>query len=574
MKRLVYTATVCLLFTLLFAALPRTFSRSEIFQKAILQTRDVFFKVRHLSQDPPALARQITLVRIDDESSQKLGLRWPWPRRTFAELVDRLTRSGAKVVGLNLFFGGLEDGGDASTRQLAEAMRAHGNVVVGATFSADQQLLKPNPIVAEAAARIGYLEKIIDPDFVIRRSYLLRGYSLRSSGAAVRSSNADDLFESSFPLALVSSYSEKSHSDRPHYDRGLGLLTVGADPHVGVYLEKDASYAVNYLAKESDFIRVPAWKVIEGKAAPSDLKGKVVIVGLASSLLGDTHPTPLGVFTGSGIHANEFLSIVTGRALRFVPDRISYLVSWLVSMCVLLLFLTRRLWWGLGGYGLTIVGLLLGTQQLFARDVVMEPFILLTGPTLATVFGVVASSLRLLLENRGLETKVIHDKMTGLYTYEYLRQCLEEEWKRCQRSKLPVSVVMTDLDRFKKINDTLGHEVGNDMIRRTGDVLRQCVRRYDVVSRYGGDEFVILLWHATLDEAKAFRLRLREMYHEMAKKLDDERLHDSSISIGVASYDPKVDPKYPPDPQRLVEDADKDLFEDKESRRKPGEPRR
>ena len=126
---------------------------------------------------------------------------------------------------------------------------------------------------------------------------------------------------------------------------------------------------------------------------------------------------------------------------------------------------------------------------------------------------------------------------------------------------------MTDLDRFKKINDTLGHEVGNEMIKRAADVIRDSARRYDIVSRYGGDEFVVLLWHTNLEEAKAYRERLRGLYHAMAAKLEPA-LQDSSISIGVASFDPAVNSSYPQDSQRLVEDADKDLFTDKESRRK------
>jgi diguanylate cyclase (GGDEF)-like protein len=144
---------------------------------------------------------------------------------------------------------------------------------------------------------------------------------------------------------------------------------------------------------------------------------------------------------------------------------------------------------------------------------------------------------------------------------------LEDEWKRCQKGKLPVSIVMTDLDRFKQINDTLGHEVGNDMIKRAARVIKESVRGYDVVSRYGGDEFVILLWHTTQKEADAYRERLRGLYHGMAKQLAPE-LQGSSISIGVATYDPSVDPLYPTDTQKLIEEADKDLFADKESRRK------
>lgn len=559
------------LFSLLFWCLPAYVQTADFLRKMSLETRDVFFKIRRMSSEKPKRASEVLVVAIDEESCQVLEARWPWSRNVFAKMIDQLAGRGAKVIGLNVSFMGLEDGNDASSRELARAMRDHGNVIVGATFDKTSKIIRPSPVIAEAVAGYGYLEKIVDTDFRIRRSYLLRLYSSRQLEDAGFDGEGDALFESSFPLALAAA--QTGDAGKPRFDRDLGLLTVGK-PKVGLYLGHDGSYVINYLASEADFQTVPAWKVIQGKVDADKVRGRTVLVGLTSSLFGDTHPTPLGVQSGIGIHANELIAVLDGRVLRFVPDRLTFLAAWLASLAVLALFLRRRFWLGFFGYLAVSFLLFVGAQMAFARDFVIEPFILLLGSTLAAVTGVLANSIRLLLENKGLETKVIHDKMTGLYKYEYLRECLEEEWRRCKRGNLPVSIVMTDLDRFKKINDTLGHEVGNQMIMRAGEVIKESARRYDIVSRYGGDEFVILLWHANLTEAQAYRTRLRDMYHAMAAKLDDPMLKQSSISIGVASYDPAVDPKYPPDPQRLIEDADKDLFTDKESRRKPGEERR
>lgn len=558
MKKYFYPAAVLVIFSAIYWSLPIYFESSEIIQKATLNTRDLFFKIRHLSSGKPEILKEIVFVSIDDESCQKLNARWPWSRHTFASMIDELTARGARVVGLNVFFGGLEDGSSESSRILAEAINAHGNVVVGATFDEANHLVKPSPLIAEAAAGIGYLEKIMDPDLEIRRSYLVRSYYTQKV--------AGNFFEPSFPLELTARYLDASGAHAAQYDRELGFVTVGRSPRRAVFLDSDGSYTINYLASESDFLKIPAWKVVQGKVSDADIRNKVVLIGLRSSLFSDMHATPFGIMSGIGIHANEFISIVSGRMLRFVPDRITQTIAWFVGLCVLGLYLARRFWLGLLGSFMAIGGLFMAAQLLFARDYVMEPFIVLLGPFFATLAGFFTNSLRLLLENKGLETKVIHDKLTGLYKYEYLRECLEEEWKRCVRAKAPVSIIMTDLDRFKQINDTLGHEVGNQMIIRAGNVIQESARRYDVVSRYGGDEFVILLWHSGLEEAKAYRERLREMYHAMVKTLEPA-LQSSSISIGVAAFDPMKDPGNPSHPQALIEEADKDLFRDKNSRR-------
>jgi diguanylate cyclase (GGDEF)-like protein len=336
----------------------------------------------------------------------------------------------------------------------------------------------------------------------------------------------------------------------------------------------DGQYPINFLLSESDFKKIPAWKVLQNKVTDGSLRGKTVFVGITSSLLAEKHATPLGLMPGVLVHADEYIALASDRRLKSAPEAAVDGVAWLVSLGLLLVFLSRKVWWAvlaaLGALFLSFIA----AQIALSKDWLIHPFILLAGPVLALVTGVAAELLFLFLEKRGLEKKVIHDKMTGLYTYDYLRLRLDDEWKRCLKLQLPVSVAMTDLDRFKKINDTLGHETGNRMILRAADVIRQSVRGYDVVSRYGGDEFVILLWHADLNEARAYRERLRKQYEAMAAKLEEPLLKVSSVSIGVASFDPKVTAGNPATPQELVEKADQDLFRDKESRRKPGEPSR
>ena len=568
MKKYFYPAAVLIVFSSIYWSLPFYFESSETVQKLALNTRDLFFKIRRLSSAEPGILKEIVFVSIDDESCRKLNARWPWSRRTFAVMIDELAARGARLIGLNVSFAGLEDGSSESSQILAQALRTHGNVVVGATFDESNRLVGPSPLIAEAAARVGYLEKIMDADLSIRRSYLVRPYAVQkiAGPGGLTAANAGGFFESSFPLQLVAGYSDGLEKNNPGYDRVLGLVTVGNAPRRAVFLEPDGSYTINYLAAESDFLTIPAWKVVQGKVSGSEIRNKMVLIGLRSSLFSDMHSTPFGIMSGIGIHANELISILSGRMLRFVPDKVTETIAWLVGLCVLGLYLSRRFWLGIAGSVAAVGGVFIGSQLLFAQDMVMEPFTALFGPFFATLAGFFANSLQLLLENKGLETKVIHDKLTGLYKYEYLRECLEEEWKRCLRAKSPVSVVMTDLDRFKQVNDTLGHEVGNDMIKRAGKVIQESARRYDVVSRYGGDEFVILLWHSSLEEAKIYRERLRDMYHTMVKTLEPA-LQGSSISIGVASFDPAKNPRTPPHPQALIEEADKDLFLDKQSHR-------
>lgn len=568
MKRRTLLIATLVLFSAVFWAAPAfLFSEGGALETQRLAARDALFAMRRASAEPPAEIEGAAVVVIDDESCARLGARWPWPRALIEKLVASLTAAGARVIALNLSFTGLENG-EESTQLLAAALKAHGKTVLGATFGRDGRLLKPQPILS-AASESGFLEKIVDPDYRIRRSYLLRPLKIATGASGASPS----FFESSFPLKTAALALGQPRLD--HRADGLtAVVTTAAGGTAALALDSDGSYPVNYLAGEGDFKTYSAWKAIEGKLGSGPLAGKVVFVGLASTLFSEKQTTPIGPLYGVYLHANEYLAIASGRFLHFVPPFAVLAFSWLLSLGVLALWVQRRFAWAVLAAAAAVLAGFFGAQFLFAVDWIAEPFDLLFGPALAVAFGLVSNLLSLLLENKGLETKVIRDKMTGLYTYEHLRARLDDEWKRCQKLRLPVAIAMTDLDRFKKINDTLGHEVGNQMILRAAEVIRQSVRGYDVVSRYGGDEFVVLLWHSSLAEAKAYRDRLRAQYHAMAAKLDDSFLKTSSISIGVASFDPSDPSSHPATPQELVEIADKDLFADKESRRKPGESSR
>jgi diguanylate cyclase (GGDEF)-like protein len=114
------------------------------------------------------------------------------------------------------------------------------------------------------------------------------------------------------------------------------------------------------------------------------------------------------------------------------------------------------------------------------------------------------------------------DSMTGLYNRRHLLWVGEIEWSRYQRYWRPLSVLMIDIDRFKSINDRFGHLAGDEVIIRVGAVCRDHKRKSDVLARFGGDEFLMLLPETTLDKARQAADRLRE---QAARQRDRQCRH-------------------------------------------------
>lgn len=158
--------------------------------------------------------------------------------------------------------------------------------------------------------------------------------------------------------------------------------------------------------------------------------------------------------------------------------------------------------------------------------------------------------------NEGLLRFAFTDYLTGLRTRGYFEQQLDLEFKRSERRKQKFSLLMIDIDHFKKTNDTFGHHVGDQVLRDIASILMKDMREVDTVARYGGEEFVMILPETTESGARYVAQRLRRAV-EQAKFFAGSPLtvQHLTISIGIAVYD--TDAQFKRD---LIEFADAALY--------------
>jgi diguanylate cyclase (GGDEF)-like protein len=150
-----------------------------------------------------------------------------------------------------------------------------------------------------------------------------------------------------------------------------------------------------------------------------------------------------------------------------------------------------------------------------------------------------------------------HDEKTGLYNNKFFESVLEMEMEKAQREQQNLCLFIIDIDFFKKINDKYGHIKADEFLKKLADVIKKQLRISDVVARFGGEEFFILLPHTSLSKAKALTSRLRN-----AIKSDPVlKKHGINVSGGLACYK-KGDSK-----KILKKRADKALYKAKESGR-------
>jgi len=154
----------------------------------------------------------------------------------------------------------------------------------------------------------------------------------------------------------------------------------------------------------------------------------------------------------------------------------------------------------------------------------------------------------------------IRDPLTGLYNRYYFEDRLDGEFERARRYKRPFSILMVDIDDFKKINDNYGHDTGDDVLRKIGQVLKTKTRRSDVQVRYGGEEFVLIIPEAGLRGAIQVGNKLCREIRKLVFSTPTSPF-SVTISTGVASSSAKPYSHW----KEIFKDADRALYEAKAS---------
>ncbi|MDB5808399.1 MAG: hypothetical protein JWN94_521 [Betaproteobacteria bacterium] len=189
-----------------------------------------------------------------------------------------------------------------------------------------------------------------------------------------------------------------------------------------------------------------------------------------------------------------------------------------------------------------------------------------SGPRAAPVYSeaelnvirATAQHLALALSNLGLREKLFeratHDNLTGLYNRHYMREWFEQELLRAGRHRRSIGMILVDVDHFKRVNDTFGHDAGDLVLRELAAVIRRIARSSDVACRHGGEEFLLLMPDATPAGTRYKAEKLRQAVAAMALEYDGHPLR-ITVSAGVAVY-----PDHGIDVDALLRAADEALY--------------
>ncbi len=326
---------------------------------------------------------------------------------------------------------------------------------------------------------------------------------------------------------------------------------------------------------------MPAWEVIrtmkkeeaglplneEDVALKKMLQDKIIFVGATSVAAYDIKNTSIhSTMPGVILQANLFDNIYQndGKFMKRLDPNSNLLLT--VLICVLSACLTFKMRSALAGMltaaNIAVIYVLAAItmyQQLHLWVNVAMPLVALIITTTITFM------IKYILRNKDYEetyTLATTDSMTGLYNHRYFQDHMRRSIEQAARFKHKFSLVLIDIDFFKKFNDTYGHQAGDEVLRHVAQKLQKSVRTVDVVARYGGEEMAIILDRATEEEALIVAQKIVKAVAEEAYPIAEGVAKHVTISCGVSTY-----PTHGETPNVLIEFSDAGLYRAKENGR-------
>ena len=504
----------------------------SLFQLLRWKLEDSLLTTRLSFQKLPSQLNQIVVVALDDETFKRVNERWPWERSAYAQLIQKIALQKPRLIIPDVTFVG-ESRDTQNDRLLAEAVRNAGNVVLPYYLSEEGDPTLPLESVRASALDTGFVNKPLDKDFTIRRVKLF----YRDTAGKI----ADFSIEMKAASHILST---------------APVFPIPAPP--------DGVVLLNYKARPENFKTVSVWSVLSDEVPPGALTDKIVIIGITNRLMHDVHNTPLESMPGVLILANFLLMILSNSFVTEAPVQLSLFILFLAGLLTAYATYRLSLWRGFLVL-FYLVALLFGTTFFLGFKNIRWDFPSTFFSVLLVYLGIIFYKyLFLIVENLLLREEAITDGLTQLYAYRYFELRMRNEFDRSQRYQTPLSLIFVDIDHFKRINDTYGHEEGNVVLKAIAGVLKRTTRRVDLVARYGGEEFCIVMPQTDLEGAVKHAENLRKAVEEIPFTLKkSEGPVKVTISIGVNSY-----PRFSvPSVEEFVKLTDSALYQAKQSGR-------
>ena len=530
----------------------------------------------------------IVIVAIDDASYEYIldnyG-EWPLTRDVYAKLVDYLETQHPQSVAFDLMFVKSMKSLPQADLALVNSFKKYDNLYTAMNFDNQPEDLRIPPILPKKLT-VNLENNSEKVDFTAQtytncRSILPAILDATSNVGMINVSRAEDGILRRMPVFL--SYQEKFY---PQLGLKVGLnylknrdnmvdnnfVIYGNYLKLGnrkIYLDDNGNAILNWYGSAGTYEYIPLYKLI--KIAKGEIKNeydfnnKIVYFGTTASSLFDIKTVPVSrIYPGVEVQATYVNNIIDNNFIKkmskpvtVVAGVILALLTGLIIMNISSAFVSSLT--SLSLYVLYVLGAYWSMKYFNLWVDIVYPMLL------ALTAFISAYIVKYFITSRDFEHQykwATTDGLTELYNHRYFQEQMKSNVENSKRYGNEFSMIILDIDFFKKFNDTYGHQSGDAVLRQVAQTLKKSVRATDIACRYGGEEMSIILPNTGKNVAHSTAEKICERVSSNKFKLQGDKEVSVTISLGVSTY-----PHDGQTPSELIEAADKRLYNAKNNGR-------
>ena len=531
-------------------------------------------------------SEDIVIVAIDDATYEYIldnyG-EWPLPRDIYAKIVNYLEQQSPRSVVFDLMFVKSLKSVNAADLALIDTFKKYNNLYTSMNFdNQSEDLRTPPQLPSKLTFNIANNSKInfSDLTYINCRKILQGIIDTTSNIGIINVSRSDDGILRKMPVVVK--YQDAFY---PQLALRVGLDYLGEtqnsfeidkhsdfviSPERKIFLDKDGSAILNWYGPAGTYTYIPMYKLIkavngEKTELEYDFSNKIIYFGTTASSLFDIKTVPTGkIFPGVEVQATYLNNIIDNNFIKKV-DR-GYTIALSLLLALLIASVVSRVNSAFTASMMSLstyfIYILISYYALRFENLWLE----LIYPL---IFSIAAFTLayigKYLIKSRDFEQQyklATTDGLTELYNHRYFQEQIRMQVEQAKRYNNNFSLIIIDIDFFKKFNDTFGHQSGDAVLRQVAQTLKKNVRATDIVCRYGGEEMSIILPNTIKEEAYTTAEKICSRVAGRKFKLVGDKETNVTISLGVSTYPFDGDTA-----QKIIEAADKKLYEAKNNGR-------
>lgn len=529
--------------------------------------------------------KDIVIVAIDDATYEYIldsyG-EWPLPRDTYAKIINYLEKQSPRAIAFDLMFVKSLKSKTQADEELVKTFKKYNNLYTSMNFDNQSEDLRIPPELPEKLTINVQNNSDIDFNqltYTNCRTILEGILNATSNIGIINVSRSDDGVLRKMPLVV-----KYKNDFYPQLALKVGLNYLGekqtsyeidknSEFKLGdrkIFLDKDGSAILNWYGPAGTYTYIPMYQLIkavngEKTELDYDFSNKIIYFGTTAASLFDIKTVPAGkIYPGVEVQATYVNNIIDNNFIRKVNR--GYTIALSILLALLIASVVSRVSSAFAASMMSLSAYLIYILIAYYSMKFEHLWLEVIYPLIFSIAAFTcAYIIKYLIKSRDFEQQyrlATTDGLTELYNHRYFQEQIRMQVEQSKRYNNNFSLIIIDIDFFKKFNDTFGHQSGDAVLRQVAQTLKKNVRATDIVCRYGGEEMSIILPNTGKDEALSTAQKICERVANRKFKLSGDRETNVTISLGVSTF-----PFDGSSASAIIEEADKRLYNAKHNGR-------